>query len=70
MNPADFKPSPTEAIAEGMEVLHLQFGRGRVINIDGVRENRVATIQFDDERDANKRIMLRFAKLQIVENSN
>jgi DNA helicase-2/ATP-dependent DNA helicase PcrA len=67
VNPADFKPSPAEKIAEGMEVLHMQFGRGRVTNIDGARENRVATIVFDSGDDSERRIMLRFAKLQIVE---
>ncbi len=67
VNPADFKPSPSERIAEGMEVLHLQFGRGRVTNIDGARENRVATILFDGGDESERRIMLRFAKLQIVE---
>jgi DNA helicase-2/ATP-dependent DNA helicase PcrA len=50
-----------------MEVLHLQFGRGRVTAIDGARENRVATILFDGGDDSERRIMLRFAKLQIVE---
>lgn len=67
ITPADFRPSPTESISEGMEVLHLQFGRGRVVAIDGVRENRVATIHFDDDEANAKRIMLRFAKLQIVD---
>jgi len=67
VNPADFKPSPAERIAEGMEVVHLQFGRGRVTAIDGARDNRVATILFDGGDDSERRIMLRFAKLQIVE---
>lgn len=67
VSPADFKPSPTEKIEEGMEVLHMQFGKGRVVAIDGARENRVATIHFDDGDDSERRIMLRFAKLQIVE---
>ncbi|MBK8829505.1 MAG: UvrD-helicase domain-containing protein [Saprospiraceae bacterium] len=67
VSPADFKPSPSEQIAEGMEVLHLQFGRGKIIAIDGARENRVATIHFEDTDDQERRIMLRFAKLQIVE---
>lgn len=67
VSPADFKPSPTEKIAEGMEVLHMQFGKGRVVAIDGARDNRVATIHFDDGDDSERRIMLRFAKLQIVE---
>ena len=67
VSPADFKPSPSEKIAEGMEVLHMQFGKGRVVAIDGARDNRVATIHFDDGDDSERRIMLRFAKLQIVE---
>jgi DNA helicase-2/ATP-dependent DNA helicase PcrA len=67
VSPADFKPSPSEQIAEGMEVLHLQFGRGKIMSIDGARENRVATIHFDDGAESERRIMLRFAKLQIVE---
>ena len=67
VSPSDFKASPSEEIAEGMEVLHLQFGRGRILSIDGARENRVATIQFDEGELNERRIMLRFAKLQIVE---
>ena len=67
VSPADFKPSPSEEIAEGMEVLHLQFGRGKIMSIDGARENRVATIHFEDGAESERRIMLRFAKLQIVE---
>ncbi|MEO5905781.1 MAG: 3'-5' exonuclease, partial [Saprospiraceae bacterium] len=67
ISPADFKPSPSEQIAEGMEVLHIQFGKGRVVAIDGARDNRVATIHFDQGDDSERRIMLRFAKLQIVD---
>ncbi|MDQ3016023.1 MAG: UvrD-helicase domain-containing protein [Bacteroidota bacterium] len=66
VSPADFKASPSETIEEGMEVLHIQFGKGRVVSIDGARENRVATIHFDEGDDSERRIMLRFAKLQIV----
>ncbi len=67
VNPADFKPSPSEQLAEGMQVLHLQFGSGRILSIDGARDNKVATIHFDQGDDSERRIMLRFAKLQIVE---
>ena len=67
VSPADFKPSPSEQIEEGMEVLHIQFGKGKVVSIDGARENRVATIHFEEGDDSERRIMLRFAKLQIVE---
>ena len=53
-------------IEPGMEVLHLKFGKGKVIRIDGSRENRVATIHFHEIEDPERRIMLRFAKLQIL----
>ncbi len=67
VNPADFKPSPSEQLAEGMQVIHMQFGSGKIMNIDGARDNKVATIHFDQGDDSERRIMLRFAKLQIVE---
>ena len=64
---ASFAPSPAEQISEGMSVLHLKFGKGRVMKIDGARDNRVATIEFEDIDDPTRRIMLRFAKLQILD---
>ena len=64
INPADFKPSPGHMIKEGMEVIHLKFGQGEVQSID---ERYVATIIFRDLPDnQEKRIMLQYAKLQIV----
>lgn len=66
-DPATFRPSPTEQIRIGMKVLHLKFGEGKVINIDGGKDNRVATIHFEDSDVPQKRIMLKFAKLQILE---
>jgi DNA helicase-2/ATP-dependent DNA helicase PcrA len=63
---ATFEPSPADAIAEGMDVMHLKFGKGKVVRIDGTRDNRVATIEFEELADPERRIMLRFAKLQIV----
>jgi DNA helicase-2/ATP-dependent DNA helicase PcrA len=67
VNPTSFVPSPTSAIEVGMDVLHLKFGKGTVTRIDGARDNRVATIHFSDIDDPERRIMLRFAKLQIVQ---
>jgi len=65
IDPADFKASPASQIKEGMKVLHLKFGRGDVRSID---ERLVATIFFADLSDSQeKRIMLKYAKLQIVE---
>ena len=63
---ADFKPSNTDGLSVGMKVLHKKFGAGEVVKIDGSRDNRVASIDFD-RIDNTKRIMLRFAKLQILE---
>lgn len=64
INPSDFKPNSSSEIKEGMKVLHLKFGKGTVKNID---ERNVATIVFDHVTDhAEKRIMLQYAKLQIL----
>ncbi len=66
-DPATFSPSPPESIQAGMKVLHLRFGQGKVISVDGTRDKRVATIFFQDlESEPQKRIMLKFAKLQIL----
>lgn len=62
----DFHPSPSDSIQTGMKVLHLKFGEGKVINIDGGKGNRVATIFFKDLDNPERRIMLKFAKLQIL----
>jgi DNA helicase II / ATP-dependent DNA helicase PcrA len=68
IDPAQFKPSPTDQIKVGNKVLHLKFGEGKVLNIDGGKDNRIATIFFEAADDGQeKRIMLKFAKLEIVE---
>ena len=66
IDPKDFKPSPSDRIATGQTVLHMKFGKGTVTNVDGLRDKRVASINFEGE-DSERRLMLRFAKLQIVE---
>lgn len=66
VDPSTFKPSPHESIQEGMRVLHLKFGEGKVISVDGGKGNRVATIHFKDVDNPQRRIMLKFAKLQIL----
>ena len=67
IDPSTFKASPSVKIQEGMRVMHLKFGEGEVVNIDGERDNKVATINFDKLDNPERRIMLRFAKLQILE---
>ena len=65
VNPSDFVAANPNDIKPGMEVIHLKFGQGKVMSVD---ERLVATIIFDALTDSpEKRIMLLFAKLQIVE---
>ena len=66
-DPKTFRPSPSSSIQEGQTVLHLKFGKGKVEKIDGGAGNRVATIRFPEVDNPERRIMLRFAKLQILE---
>ncbi|MCO6487629.1 MAG: UvrD-helicase domain-containing protein [Phaeodactylibacter sp.] len=67
VDPKDFRPAPPGDIQTGMKVLHLKFGEGKVLSIDGAKDNRIATIFFRDAGDPQERkIMLKFAKLQIL----
>jgi DNA helicase-2/ATP-dependent DNA helicase PcrA len=63
IDPKDFKPDPSDNIRSGMQVLHLKFGKGKVISID----NGIANIHFRGIDNPDKKIMLKFAKLQILE---
>ena len=67
VDPKTFQPSPSSSIQEGMEVIHLKFGKGKVNKIDGGRDNKIATIVFKGIDNPERRIMLKFARLQIVE---
>ena len=63
--PEDFKPNDKSEIKVGQTILHMKFGEGKVLSID---ERKVATIRFSALNDsAEKRIMLDFARLQILE---
>jgi DNA helicase-2/ATP-dependent DNA helicase PcrA len=64
--PADFKASPQEDIVPGATVLHLKFGEGKIMSVEGPKDNRVATIQFKNDDMPERRIVLKFAKLQVV----
>ncbi|MGK0387852.1 MAG: DNA helicase-2/ATP-dependent DNA helicase PcrA [Maribacter sp.] len=64
IDPKTFKPSPGAQIQAGQKVLHLRFGEGKVISTDGRVDNRVAVINF--AAAGSKRLMLKFAKLQIL----
>ncbi|MGB0862231.1 MAG: ATP-dependent helicase [Saprospiraceae bacterium] len=60
-----FTPVAPSLIREGLTVLHQRFGQGKVDKLSGAASNRIAIIQFDAVGE--KRIMLKYAKLGIVE---
>ena len=62
---ADFTPSDTSALKEGQKVEHQKFGFGEVVKMEGSAHNPVATVKF--ELNGEKKIMLNYAKLRIVE---
>lgn len=49
----------------GDHVLHDRFGKGKVISIEGDPENAKALINFENEGD--KKLLLKFAKLKVIE---
>ncbi|WP_291870837.1 UvrD-helicase domain-containing protein [Maribacter sp.] len=51
-------------LAVGVLVNHTRFGRGKVINLEGVGSDRKAEIQFD--KGDIKKLLLRFAKLEVL----
>jgi DNA helicase-2/ATP-dependent DNA helicase PcrA len=63
--PVNFEASPESEIKPGLTILHLKFGEGIVKSIEGPKDNRVATISFKNDSMPERRIVLKFAKLQI-----
>jgi ATP-dependent DNA helicase UvrD/PcrA len=61
----DFKPSDTSNLQVGQKVEHQKFGFGEVMKMEGAAHNPVATVKF--EINGEKKIMLNYAKLRIVE---
>ena len=62
---SDFKPSDTTDLKTGQKVEHQKFGFGEVLKMEGAAHNPIATIKFD--LNGEKKIMLNYAKLRIVE---
>ncbi|MFN9328359.1 MAG: ATP-dependent helicase [Cyclobacteriaceae bacterium] len=60
---ANFKPSDTSGLQEGMKVEHPKFGFGTVLKMDNSGADRKAHIRFDDFGE--KTLLLSFAKLKI-----
>lgn len=62
----DFVASDTSNLAAGQKVEHQKFGFGQVVKMEGAAHNPIATIYF--ENNGEKKIMLNYAKLRILEN--
>jgi DNA helicase-2/ATP-dependent DNA helicase PcrA len=62
---ANFEASDTTTLQEGHKVEHQKFGFGKVMKLEGSAHNPVATIHF--ENNGEKKIMLNYAKLRIVD---
>ncbi len=61
--PANFAPSDTSGLSDGMKVEHPKFGFGTVVQMDESGADRKAKINFDDFGE--KTLLLSFAKLRI-----
>ena len=62
---ADFRPSDTSGLSEGMKVEHPKFGFGKVNKVDTEGANKKAKVIFEDFGE--KTLLLTFAKLRIIE---
>jgi DNA helicase-2/ATP-dependent DNA helicase PcrA len=62
---ADFEASDTSSLQAGQKVEHQKFGFGEVLKMEGAAHNPIATVKF--EHNGEKKIMLNYAKLRIVE---
>jgi len=61
----NFEPSDTSNLQVGNKVEHMKFGFGEVMKMEGAAHNPIATVNF--ELNGEKKIMLNYAKLRIVE---
>lgn len=62
--PANFLPDNPKDIIEGMSVMHVKFGVGKVVKIEGVYPDNKATVNFQGQGD--KQLLLKYARLKIV----
>ena len=60
-----FAPSDVSHLQVGQKIEHQRFGFGDVIKMEGAAHNPVATVKF--ENNGEKKIMLNYAKVRIVE---
>lgn len=61
---SDFVADSSDKMVAGMDILHVQFGNGKITEIAGEGDKRIATIDFGAGQV--KKIMLKYAKLKIT----
>ena len=62
--PSNKKTGEASKLEAGNEVAHLRFGKGKVLKIEGVGQDKKAEIDF--ENGGIKKLLLRFAKLKLL----
>ena len=63
--PAAPNTGPVAGIAEGVNVWHEKFGKGKVLRVEGASPNEKATVFFP--KAGQKQLLLKFAKLEIIQ---
>ena len=61
----NFVSSAIDQLEQGKKVEHQKFGFGTITKIEGSNHNPIATIEF--EKNGERKIMLNYAKLRVVE---
>lgn len=61
---ANFEGSSQDEIITGAEVEHIRFGRGKVLQVEGQKPNKKATVFFQGV--GQKQLLLKFAKLKVI----
>ena len=64
---SDFVADSSDKMKAGMDILHVQFGNGKITEIAGEGDKRIATIDFGAGQV--KKIMLKYAKLKITKDA-
>ena len=57
-------PNLNDTLSVGTEISHTRFGKGRIVKLEGVGNDKKAEIKF--EKGGVKKLLLRFAKLEVI----
>lgn len=64
-NKNDFQADPIESIQIGKKVEHFKFGKGKVMSLEGKKDDIKAVVNFDSV--GQKTLLLKFAKLKVID---